>query len=213
MNNITLKEQSSVRIIYNNLIIYFDPYLLNYEYNHDADYIFITHSHYDHFSLEDILSIKNNNTKIIIPYDLEEKVYNLGFSKNNTILVKPNNTYKIDNISFETVRAYNINKIYHKLEYNWVGYIVNLGKIIYFAGDTDYIEEIKNIKCDIAFVPIGGVYTMNVKEAVELIKCIKPEIAIPMHYKTIVGTINDAYEFKKQLEDVTNVEILIKGDL
>ena len=140
INNITLKEQSSVRITYNNLVIYFDPYLLNFEYNHDADYIFITHSHYDHYSKEDILSIKNNNTKIIIPYDLKDDVYKI-FNKENVLLVKSNNKYKIDNISFNTVPAYNINKIYHKLELNWVGYIVNLGKKIYFAGDTDNIEE------------------------------------------------------------------------
>ena len=209
INNITLKEQSSVRITYNNLVIYFDPYLLNFEYNHDADYIFITHSHYDHYSKEDILSIKNNNTKIIIPYDLKDDVYKI-FNKENVLLVKSNNKYKIDNISFNTVPAYNINKIYHKLELNWVGYIVNLGKKIYFAGDTDNIEEIRNIKCDIAFVPIGGLYTMNVKEAVELIKCIKPKITIPMHYKTIVGSVNDAYEFKKLLEGITDVEIIME---
>lgn len=210
INNITLKEQSSIKINYNNQNIYFDPYLLHNEYNHDADYIFISHNHYDHYSEEDILSIKNNNTKIIIPYDLEEKVYNLGFSKNNIILVKPNNTYKIDNISFETVRAYNINKNYHKLEYNWVGYIINLDQIIYFAGDTDNVPEIRNIKCDIACVPIGGVYTMDVKESVELIKCIKPKIVIPMHYKTIVGTVKDAYEFKRLLEGITDVEIIME---
>lgn len=209
MNNIILKEQSSIRINYKNLVIYFDPYLLNFEYNHDADYIFITHSHYDHYSEEDILSIKNNNTKIIIPYDLKDNVYKI-FNKENVLLVKPNNKYKIDNISFNTVRAYNINKIYHKLELNWVGYIVNLDKIIYFAGDTDNIEEIRNIKCDIACVPIGGLYTMDVSEAVELIKCIKPKITIPMHYKTIVGSVNDAYEFKKLLEGITEVEIIME---
>ena len=210
INNITLKEQSSVRINYSNKIIYFDPYLLNNEYNHDADYIFITHSHYDHFSKDDILSIKNYKTKIIIPFDLENEVYKLGFDKDNILLVKPNNNYKIDEIKINTVPAYNINKNFHKKEYNWVGYIIYLDKIIYFAGDTDNIPEINNIKCDIACVPIGGVYTMDVLEAVELIKTIKPEISIPMHYKTIVGKVEDAYEFKKLLEDFTNVEILMR---
>lgn len=210
LNNFILKEQSALRINYNDIIIYFDPYLLNNEYNHDANYIFITHSHYDHFSSDDILSIKNNNTKIIIPFDLENEVYNLGFTKDNILFVKPNCEYKIDNIKFSTVPSYNINKDFHKKEYNWVGYIINLDKIIYFAGDTDNIPEINNIKCDIACVPIGGVYTMDVLEAVELIKSIKPSIVIPIHYKTIVGTTRDAYKFKSLLENISNVEILMR---
>lgn len=209
-NDFILKEQSSLRISYNNYVIYFDPYLLHNEYKFDADYIFITHSHYDHFSPEDILSIKNNNTKIITPYDLENELYNLGFNKNNILLVKPNNNYQIDNIIFSTVPAYNINKNFHKKEYNWVGYIIDLDKRIYFAGDTDNIPEIRNIKCDIACVPIGGTYTMDKYEAVELIKSIKPKITVPIHYKTIVGSIDDAYKFKELLQDTTKVEILMR---
>lgn len=210
ISNFILKEQSSLRINYNNYIIYFDPYLINNEYNYDADYIFITHSHYDHFSKEDILSIKNSKTKIIIPFELENEISNLGFIKDNILLVRPNENYKVDNINFSTVPAYNINKNFHKKEYNWVGYIINLDKIIYFAGDTDNIPEIRNIKCDIACVPIGGIYTMDVVEAADLIKNIKPSITIPMHYKTIVGTVEDAYKFKNMLEDITNIEILMR---
>ena len=208
INNIELIAQSSIRIKYNDLIIYFDPYLLNNKYKSDADYIFITHSHYDHFSSSDILSIKKNNTKIVIPYDLEKQVRNLGFT--NILLVKPNNNYEIDDIKFSTVPAYNINKNYHKKEFNWVGYIINLGKIIYIAGDTDNIDDIRNIKCDMACVPIGGIYTMNVLEAVDLIKSIKPSMVIPIHYQTIVGTKEDAYEFKKLLQDITDVEVLME---
>ncbi len=210
INSFILKEQSSLKINYNNSIIYFDPYLLNNEYNHDADYIFITHPHYDHFSKNDILSIKNDSTKIIIPYDLEKEAYNLGFIKENIYLVKPNNNYQVDNIIFSTIPAYNINKDFHKKEYNWVGYIINLDKIIYFAGDTDNTPDIRNIKCDIACIPIGGTYTMDVYEAVELIKNIKPKVVIPMHYKTIVGSVGDAYNFKELLNNITNVEILMR---
>lgn len=204
MNKIDVIVHSSIRIIYNDLIIYIDPFNLNKNYSKDADYIFITHSHYDHFSINDILDIKKNNTKIIIPYDLEDKVKNIF---NNYLLVKPNNNYSIDNIKFSTTYSYNINKNFHRKEYNWVGYLLYLDDIIYIAGDTDNINEIQNIKCDIACVPIGGIYTMNVLEAVELIKCIKPRKTIPIHYGTIVGSYNYGYEFKKLLENITNVEL------
>lgn len=210
VDNIKLISQSALRIKNNDKIIYFDPYLLNNKYKNDADYIFITHSHYDHYSPDDILSIKKDNTKIVIPYDLENEVYSLEFNTNNILLVKPNKDYQMDNIKFSTVPAYNINKDFHKKEYNWVGYIINLDKVIYIAGDTDNIDEIRNIKCDIACVPIGGVYTMNVEEAVELVKSIKPKICIPIHYKTIVGTVDDAYEFKRLLEGITDVKILME---
>ena len=210
VDNIKLISQSALRIKNNDKIIYFDPYLLNNKYKNDADYIFITHSHYDHYSPDDILSIKKDNTKIVIPYDLENEVYSLEFNTNNILLVKPNKDYQMDNIKFSTVSAYNINKDFHKKEYNWVGYIINLDKVIYIAGDTDNIDEIRNIKCDIACVPIGGVYTMNVEEAVEPVKSIKPKICIPIHYKTIVGTVDDAYEFKRLLEGITDVKILME---
>ncbi len=210
INNIELISQSALRIKYDNKIIYFDPYLLNNKYNQDADYIFITHSHYDHFSNDDIMCIKKDSTKIVIPYDLEEKVKNIGFNEDNILVVDVNNNYNIDFIKFSTVPAYNINKDFHKKEYHWVGYIINLDNVIYVAGDTDNIDEIRNIKCDIACVPIGGVYTMDVLEASELIKSIKPSIVIPIHYKTIVGTVEDAYRFKKLLEGITDVKVLME---
>ena len=211
IDNIELIVQSALRIKYNDKIIYFDPYLLNNKYKSDADYIFITHLHYDHFSPDDILSIKKDDTKIVIPYDLESNIYNLEFNKNNILLVKPNQDYQIDNIKFRTVPAYNINKDFHKKEYNWVGYIIYLDKVIYIAGDTDNIPEIRNINCDIACVPIGGVYTMNALDAVELIKSVKPSVVIPIHYKTIVGTVEDAYRFKSLLDGITDVKILMGG--
>lgn len=201
--NIKLIAQSALRIEHNDLIIYFDPFKIDNNYN-DADYIFITHSHYDHYSPEDILKVQKENTKIIIPSDLKDKV-NLDY-----MVVEPNKEYTVDNLSFKTIPAYNENKEFHKKEYNWVGYILELDKTIYVAGDTDNTVEARNVSCDIACVPIGGTYTMNVLEAVDLIKSIRPSIAIPIHYQTIVGTIEDAYKFKELLKDTCEVDILMK---
>lgn len=206
MNNIELIYQSAIKIT-GDKIIYFDPYKLN-DNSNDADYIFITHSHYDHFSKEDILKIKNDNTKIIIPSDLLDEVSNMNFKE--VLVVKPNNDYIIDDISFKTVPAYNIDKEFHKKEYNWVGYIININNNkLYVAGDTDNIEEIRNISCDIAFIPVGGTYTMDYKEASELAKSINPKIAIPIHY-SLVGSVNDAYNFKKELDGLIDVKILLE---
>lgn len=211
MDNIQLIAQSAIRVqSKENKIFYFDPYELGESIRNDADYIFITHPHFDHFSPKDIEKIKKDSTKIIAPIELEEDIKNLGFGKDEILLVVPNKEYSIDSIIFKTIPSYNINKDFHKKEYNWVGYIVNIDNTdIYVAGDTDSTEEAKNVKCDIACVPIGGTYTMTYEEAANLIKEIKPKLAIPIHYKTIVGTTEDAYEFKKLLNEYVDVKILM----
>ena len=189
-------------------IIYFDPFKIDKNYN-DADIIFITHSHYDHFSEEDILKVKKETTKIVMPEETyisnKEKLNKvLSFKEENIITVEPNKSYTVDNIDFKTIPAYNVNKNFHPKENNWVGYIIHLDDISYYiAGDTDITEENKQVKCDVAFVPIGGIYTMTAKEAAELINIIKPKIAVPTHYGLIVGTKEDEEIFKRLIGDVS----------
>jgi len=189
--------------------IYADPFRIK-EPKKDADIIIITHSHYDHFSEEDIIKVKNEQTQILITNDLVEKTLQLGFCKENIIVVIPNNVYNILDIQINTIPAYNINKNFHPKEKNWVGYILELeDKKIYIAGDTDITEENKNIKCDIALVPVGGTYTMTCYEAAELINTIKPEKAIPTHYAEIVGEKEDAIRFKEKVNNIIKVDIKI----
>lgn len=191
--------------------IYFDPFKLEENNVNDADIIFITHAHYDHFSPEDIRKIKNNNTKIVVTKDLYEKSIECGFNESNILKVLPNNQYDIENIQFQTIPAYNTNKEFHKREYDWVSYILKIeDNIIYVAGDTDITEEALNVKCDIAFVPVGGKYTMNAEEAAKLIEHILPKkYAIPTHYQTIVGSLEDAIRFKDLLKGKVKVDILM----
>ena len=200
---------SSIRIEGENKIIYIDPYRIKEEKN-DADIIFITHSHYDHFSEEDILKVKKENTKILVTTDLLERTIELGFKKEEITIVNQNNLYTILDIAVNTIPAYNINKQFHPKESNWVGYILTIeGKSIYVAGDTDINEENKNVKCDIALLPVGGTYTTNYEEAAELANLINPELVIPMHYGEIVGEKEDAIKFKKLINENINVEIQI----
>lgn len=210
--NLELITHSAIRIISNDgKVIYFDPFKLNDFYLNDANIIFVTHSHYDHFSPEDIKIIKNKDTKIVITEDLFEKAIQCGFNESNILKVLPNNEYIIDGISFRTISAYNTNKDFHKKEYNWVGYIIRIDdSVIYVAGDTDITDEALSIKCDIAFVPVGGTYTMTAEEAANLVKQIKPnQFAVPTHYQTIVGSTEDAERFKSLLENNVDVKILM----
>ena len=206
LNNIEVLYHSSIRIN-KEKTIYIDPFKIDRNYN-DADIIFITHDHYDHYSEEDIDKVINENTVIVIPEELLTKVLKKGINKNAIITVEPNQKYMVQGIKFETVPADNTNKTFHPKENGWVGYVIEINGIKYYiAGDTDITEENKKVKCDVAFVPVGGTYTMDFKEAAQLVNQIQPKVAIPIHYGSVVGTKQDAEEFIKLLH--TNVKGVI----
>ena len=209
LENIEVLCHSSIRFS-KGKIIYFDPFKIEKSYN-DADVIFITHDHYDHYSEEDIDKVIKEDTIIVAPEDLETKLLEKGFEKENIILVKPNESYTAKGIKFQTIPAYNTNKQFHPKENNWVGYILEIeGVNYYIAGDTDITEENKKVNCDVAFVPVGGTFTMDYKEAAELINEIKPKVAVPIHYGSIVGSKKDGAKFAKLVDSEIEVEILMK---
>ncbi len=209
IENITVLCHSSIKIN-KEKVIYIDPFKIDKNYN-DADIIFITHDHYDHYSEEDINRVKKEDTVIIVPEELLTKVLRKGFRQDYIITVEPNQKYMVDGIKIETILAYNINKQFHPKENGWVGYIIEIkGTKYYIAGDTDITEENKKVKCDVAFVPVGGTYTMDFKEAANLINEIQPKIVVPIHYGSVVGTKQDAIGFSKLLNPKIECKILMK---
>lgn len=189
-------------------IIYIDPFKVDKEYS-DADYIFITHEHYDHFSVQDINKVKKENTVLIMPESMKDKLVKEENTFNNVVFAMQNNSYNLDELSFDTVHAYNIDKTFHPKEKNWIGYILYLdGFSYYIAGDTDITEDSLKVKCDVALLPVGGTYTMTYKEAAELANSIKPQTAIPTHYGEIVGDKEYGNKFINLLNNIHG-EILI----
>lgn len=202
---IEINTQSSIKLKLDKTI-YFDPYKIE-ENKNDADIIFITHDHYDHMDPDSINKIKNSNTIVISPKSMEDTISKIVFK--NYIYLEPYNEINIDGLDIKTIPAYNISKPFHPRKNNWLGYIVTYNNITYYvAGDTDSTPETKEVKCDIAFVPIGGHFTMDPVEASELIKIIKPKVAIPTHYGSIVGSISDGKTFKELLPEIEVVEKL-----
>ncbi len=205
-DNIIVNTQSSIRIKLDK-VLYFDPFKIE-EDTHDADIIFITHEHYDHFDISSINNIKNDNTIIVAPKSMDNQINEISFK--DYIYLSPNEEKTIDNITVKTIPSYNIDKPFHPRSNNWLGYIVIYDNITYFvSGDTDMTPENKNVKCDIALLPIGGHFTMDSKEASELIKVINPKVVIPTHYGSIVGSMDDAKTLKEYLND-TNIEVVEK---
>ena len=206
ISKISVNSQNSIRVDAGK-IIYFDPFKID-ETSADADYIFITHDHYDHYSPEDINKVIKNDTKIIIPESMEKKVRK-DFGDAIDVTVVPGESYKTGEFSFEAVAMYNIKKPFHLKKAQWCGYIVEIeGTRIYVAGDIDAIEEAKQVKCDIAMIPIGGFYTLNYKEGAELINVMKPKIVIPTHYGTGAGKPEDGGKFKELVD--ASIQVVLK---
>lgn len=209
LNGIEVLCHSSIRFDKGE-VIYFDPFKIEENYK-DADVIFITHDHYDHYSEEDIDKVIKEETIIVAPEDLLTKLLKKGFERDNMVLVTPNQKYTVKGIEFQTIPAYNVNKQFHPKANEWVGYVLKIEGITYYiAGDTDITEENKKVKCDVAFVPVGGTFTMDYKEAAELINEIKPKIAVPTHYGSIVGEKSDGISFSKLVSPEIEVEVLMK---
>lgn len=189
--------------------IYIDPFRLG-EDPEKADMILITHSHYDHCSVEDLKKIIKPGTKVIGPPDIlsqTRQVGDLDFE-----IAELGKTLEFGDVKIECVPAYNTNKSFHSKEEYWVGYVLDVGGVrIYHAGDSDLIPEMKQVKADVALLPMSGKFTMNVDEAVRAAEAIKPELVIPMHYGTLIGTGQDAQSFvSKCREKGINAVILEK---
>ena len=209
LENVDVLCHSSIRIN-KEKTIYIDPFKIDKNYK-DADLIFITHDHYDHYSEDDIDKVKKDETVFIVPEELLTKLLVRGYNKNNIITVEPNMQYMVEGIKFETIPAYNINKQFHPKENEWVGYVIEIKGIRYYiAGDTDITEENKKVKCDVAFIPVGGTYTTDFKEAAQLVNEIKPKIAVPTHYGSVVGTKQDATDFVRLLHPIIKGIILMQ---
>lgn len=124
-------------------MIYIDPYHIEKNYN-DADMIFITHDHYDHYSEEDIDKVRKNNTIFIVTENLLNKLIKKGINDENIITLDPGDAENIDGIKVEAIHSYNIDKPFHPKENNWLGYVIEIDGVRYYiAGDTDITEENK----------------------------------------------------------------------
>ena len=170
-------------------VLYVDPWKLPAA-PHDADVVFVSHSHYDHCSLPDIEKICGDDTVIIAPAETIEKLHAAN-------AIQPGECVTVKNITIEAVAAYNISKTFHTKGNNWCGAVFTIdGKRIYYAGDTDLIPEMNDLTdVDVALLPVGGTYTLDAASAAEACNAIGCQAAIPYHWGDIVGSIENAEEF------------------
>ena len=203
LERFTWFRQAAFRYDGDGFTIYIDPWGVTDP--RPADAIFITHAHSDHLSTDDIEKVRKDGTKIFAPHDVAEEL------TGDVVPVQPGDTVNVGSISGQAVPAYNTAEErldYHPKSNKWVGYVLSLdGRDHYHAGDTDHVPELDGVKAAVAFVPIGGTYTMEADEAAGLVKSIGPDLAVPMHFGFVVGSPSDTEQFVKECDPV-RVEIM-----
>jgi len=183
--------------------IFIDPY--EGEYTERADIILVTHSHDDHCDPSKIDKARGEETAIIAPAECSQKI---GVKVK---ALRPGEKTMIEGMTVEAVQAYNYKRFrspsipYHPKDIG-VGYLITAeGKTIYHAGDTDLIQEMRQLESVyLALLPIGGTYTMDVTEAVEAATVINPEMVIAMHILDA-----DPMKFKRELEAKSRIKVIV----
>ncbi|MGH2783652.1 MAG: MBL fold metallo-hydrolase [Actinomycetota bacterium] len=197
----TWYKQAALKWKGNGITVHIDPWGIP-DGEEKADLVLITHAHFDHYNPEDFAKVIKDGSIIVAPEDVARDCLPSG----DVRAIKPGQTLEAAGLQIHAVPAYNFAKErleMHPRDNNWVGYVVELsGTTYYFAGDTDHIPEMKDIGTDVAFVPIGGTYTMDVPEAAGSIKEINPKLAVPYHFGFVVGTQSDGEDFVRAIAPI-----------
>jgi L-ascorbate metabolism protein UlaG (beta-lactamase superfamily) len=180
---------ASFRIAGDAGVVYIDPWKVK-DAPHDADVVVVSHSHYDHMSAGDIAKVSKDGTTVIAPRDTAAQLAGAR-------AVTPGDTVTVHDVTVEAVASYNVGKAFHPKGNQWIGAVITLdGKRIYYAGDTDVIPEMSDLKdVDLALLPVGGTYTTDAAEAARACQAIGCAAAVPYHWGDIVGSAADAQAF------------------
>ncbi|MBT8488915.1 MAG: hypothetical protein HKO77_08700 [Gemmatimonadetes bacterium] len=184
LDGITWFRGSSVRIRHQGLEIHVDP--LGVDEDSEADFVLLTHPHYDNFSEDDIARVRGGRTILIAPASMKKQLDDADH------FMRPGDMLQLDGFDVLAVPAHNVEKKFHTPDQGWLGYVFTVGDTTYYhAGDTDFLDAMHGIRCDIAFLPVGGHYTMGVEEAARAGEACGAEVLVPIHWGDPHGSDDD----------------------
>ncbi|MDX1645684.1 MAG: MBL fold metallo-hydrolase [Longimicrobiales bacterium] len=184
LEGITWFRGSSIRIRHAGMEIHVDP--LGVDEESEANFVLLTHPHYDNFSEEDIAKVRGPETVVVAPASMKKQ---LGDADH---FMRPGDMLQLDSFDVLATPAHNVDKKFHTPSDGWLGYVFTLGDTtFYHAGDTDFLDAMYGIRCDVAFLPVGGHYTMGVEDAARAGQACRAEVVVPIHWGDAHGTTED----------------------
>jgi len=196
LEGITWFRGSSIRIRRMGLEIHVDPSGVGEDSS--ADLILLTHPHYDNFSEDDIARVRTPNTIVVAPATMKKQLADADH------FMRAGDMIQLDGFDVLAVPAHNVDKKFHTAGDGWLGYVFTIGDTNYYhAGDTDLLPSMRNIRCDVAFLPCGGHYTMDVEKAAQAAEACGAQVLVPIHWGEPHGA----------LEDIQRLEVLFSGDV
>ena len=211
LENVRVFTQSAIRLEgARGTVVYFDPFALtDSEAAHDADYVLITHAHYDHLSPEDYARVAGEKTVVVAPASMAGEV--AGLEAAAVHIMAAGEKIELPGLCVEAVPAYNVEPErlgMHPRENGWLGYLVTLDgepTRYYVSGDTDQNADNEIVSCDVALVPIGGTYTCDPHQAAAFVNALRPATVVPTHYGSIVGTYDNFDTFATEVDPAISV--------
>lgn len=153
-------------------LIYIDPWRITRN-TFLADVILVSHHHYEHCSLADIQKLRGPETRVISNELVKAEVQGCE-------VLRPWQGIHIDRAGIKAIPAYSPDGWQHPQSDGGLGFVISLNLYdIYYAGDTELIPEMERIHPDIAILPIDGNGTLNIAQAVEVVKLMRPRWVIP----------------------------------
>jgi L-ascorbate metabolism protein UlaG (beta-lactamase superfamily) len=198
LDGVTWFRGSSIRIRRDGLEIHVDP--LRVTERSAADLVLLTHPHYDNFSEEDIARVRKPGTVLVAPVSMKKQIADADH------LMRPGDMLQLEGFDVLATPAYNVDKKFHTPEQGWLGYVFTAGDVTYYhAGDTDFLPSMSGIRCDVAFLPCGGHYTMGVEDAAKAAAACGARTVVPIHWGEPHGTREDV----ARLADLFSGEVRI----
>ncbi len=205
---LTWLGHSSLKIETGDKTIFIDPYAGNENDYYPCFLILISQWSFDHCNVGYVRKAIGNQTHVLGTKEVAANIYPCG-------ILRKGERRTFEDIEIVGVESFNDKPTFRNEEkVKMLGFLIKAeGKTIYFMGDSDFFEELMNLKPDLLLIPTGGTYTMNAENAAKAAELINPKQSIPIHWGRLEGTRDEAELFKDIVREKGGiVKILEPGE-